>query len=136
MTSPAPTAEHQPVVGKLSTLDRFLPVWIGVAMVVGLLLGLFAVAVVVGDVPGDSVDAHVADTLTAGAGLCDAAAVASILADGPAAVTRLRARGVEVEYMIKADEGHGFVNPENTIDMFRATERFLAQHIGGRTEQA
>lgn len=27
------------VVGRLSTLDRFLPVWIGVAMVVGLLLG-------------------------------------------------------------------------------------------------
>ena len=24
MTSPAPTTEHQPVVGKLSTLDRFL----------------------------------------------------------------------------------------------------------------
>ena len=28
-----------PAAGKLSTLDRFLPVWIGVAMVVGLLLG-------------------------------------------------------------------------------------------------
>ena len=28
-----------PVAGKLSTLDRFLPVWIGVAMAVGLLLG-------------------------------------------------------------------------------------------------
>ncbi|MFY2791288.1 ACR3 family arsenite efflux transporter [Rhodococcoides fascians A21d2] len=27
------------VVGKLSTLDRYLPVWIGVAMVIGLLLG-------------------------------------------------------------------------------------------------
>jgi len=51
------------------------------------------VAVVVGDVPGDSVDAHVADTLTAGGGLCDAAAVASVLTDGPAAVDRLRARG-------------------------------------------
>jgi L-aspartate oxidase len=51
------------------------------------------VAVVLGDVPGDSVDMHVADTITAGAGLCDAAAVASILADGPAAVARLRARG-------------------------------------------
>ena len=51
------------------------------------------VAVVVGDVAGDSVDAHVADTLTAGAGLCDAAAVASILTDGPAAVARLRACG-------------------------------------------
>jgi ACR3 family arsenite efflux pump ArsB len=33
-TSPAP-----PVVGKLSTLDRFLPVWIGAAMIAGLLLG-------------------------------------------------------------------------------------------------
>ncbi|MBW0133444.1 L-aspartate oxidase [Pseudonocardia abyssalis] len=51
------------------------------------------VAVVVGDVPGDSVDAHVADTLEAGGGLCDPAAVASIIADGPAAVARLRERG-------------------------------------------
>ncbi|GAA1087172.1 ACR3 family arsenite efflux transporter [Tsukamurella strandjordii] len=33
------SATEQPVVGKLSTLDRFLPVWIGVAMVAGLLLG-------------------------------------------------------------------------------------------------
>jgi L-aspartate oxidase len=51
------------------------------------------IAVVLGDVPGDSVEAHVADTLTAGAGLSDAVAVAEILADGPAAVARLRARG-------------------------------------------
>ena len=34
------TREDAPaVVGKLSTLDRFLPVWIGLAMVAGLLLG-------------------------------------------------------------------------------------------------
>ncbi|MEV0108199.1 ACR3 family arsenite efflux transporter [Nocardia sp. NPDC050799] len=32
-------APEQGVVGKLSTLDRFLPVWIGVAMAAGLLLG-------------------------------------------------------------------------------------------------
>jgi L-aspartate oxidase len=51
------------------------------------------IAVVVGDVPGDSVDAHIADTLAAGAGLCERTAVASILSDGPAAVARLRARG-------------------------------------------
>ncbi len=39
MSTPAPVTEHQPVVGKLSTFDRFLPVWIGVAMVAGLVLG-------------------------------------------------------------------------------------------------
>ena len=43
------------------------------------------VAVVVGDVPGDTVAAHAADTLAAGAGLCDEAAAAAILRDGPSA---------------------------------------------------
>lgn len=38
MSAETTTAEHG-VVGKLSTLDRFLPVWIGVAMAAGLLLG-------------------------------------------------------------------------------------------------
>ncbi|MTE13758.1 ACR3 family arsenite efflux transporter [Nocardia aurantiaca] len=33
------TVEHPAVVGKLSTLDRLLPVWIGAAMAVGLVLG-------------------------------------------------------------------------------------------------
>ncbi|GAB2914031.1 ACR3 family arsenite efflux transporter [Rhodococcus aerolatus] len=33
------TSEPQAVAGRLSTLDRFLPVWIGVAMALGLLLG-------------------------------------------------------------------------------------------------
>lgn len=47
-------------------------------------------------------------------------------------VAALRARGVEVEYMVKADEGHGFLNPENQIDLYRATERFLSEHLGGR----
>lgn len=48
-------------------------------------------------------------------------------------VEALRARGVDVEYMVKEDEGHGFVNHENTIDMFDAVDRFLAEHLGGRT---
>ncbi|MFC8044974.1 L-aspartate oxidase [Nocardia sp. NPDC057353] len=38
---------------------------------------------------GDSVDAHVRDTVAAGAGLCDAAAVRSIVAGGQAAVAAL-----------------------------------------------
>ncbi|MGH4007587.1 MAG: L-aspartate oxidase [Pseudonocardiaceae bacterium] len=41
----------------------------------------------------DSVDAHVADTLAAGAGLCDEAATQAILTAGPAAISVLRARG-------------------------------------------
>ncbi|WP_442930443.1 S9 family peptidase [Mycobacterium sp. NBC_00419] len=47
-------------------------------------------------------------------------------------VDALRERGVEVEYLVKDDEGHGFVNPDNQIDMYHAVERFLAQHLGGR----
>jgi L-aspartate oxidase len=46
---------------------------------------------------GDSVDRHAGDTLIAGAGLCDEAAVATIIAGGPAAVTRLRALGARFD---------------------------------------
>jgi L-aspartate oxidase len=42
---------------------------------------------------GDTIDKHITDTLVAGAGLCDEAAVREIIADGPAAVQRLRALG-------------------------------------------
>jgi L-aspartate oxidase len=42
---------------------------------------------------GDSAQRHAADTLTAGGGLCDPAAVHAILAGGPPAVARLRRRG-------------------------------------------
>ncbi|CAN5663305.1 S9 family peptidase [soil metagenome] len=51
-------------------------------------------------------------------------------------VEALRARGVEVEYMVKDDEGHGFVNPENVMDMWRAVDRFLAGYLDGRQEAA
>ena len=46
------------------------------------------IAVVLPDTD-DSVDAHVADTLAAGAGLCDPDAVTSIVADGYRAVDRI-----------------------------------------------
>lgn len=47
-------------------------------------------------------------------------------------VEALRARGVEVEYRIQADEGHGALNPENVIEMWTDIARFLARHLGGR----
>ncbi|WP_326685956.1 MULTISPECIES: S9 family peptidase [unclassified Streptomyces] len=46
----------------------------------------------------------------------------------------LRTRGVEVEYVVKDNEGHGFANPANTIDIYRAADRFLARHLGGRPD--
>lgn len=45
-------------------------------------------------------------------------------------VDALKARGVEVEYMVKDNEGHGFRNEENRFDFYRAMEKFLATHIG------
>ncbi|WP_369738953.1 L-aspartate oxidase [Mycobacterium servetii] len=45
----------------------------------------------------DSVDAHVADTLAAGAGLCDPDAVTSIVADGYRAVTELVGDGARFD---------------------------------------
>ncbi len=50
-------------------------------------------------------------------------------------VEALRARGVDVEYIVKDDEGHGFANPENRLDIYRAMERFFARHLGGRTAE-
>jgi dipeptidyl aminopeptidase/acylaminoacyl peptidase len=51
-------------------------------------------------------------------------------------VEALRRRGVAVEYLVKDDEGHGFVKPENRMEMYAAVERFLARHLGGRAEGA
>ncbi len=47
--------------------------------------------------PGDSIEQHIDDTLTAGAGLSDPAAVELILTEGPAAVQRLIERGAQFD---------------------------------------
>ena len=45
-------------------------------------------------------------------------------------VKALKARGVQVEYMVKDNEGHGFHNEENRFEFYGAMEKFLQQHIG------
>jgi len=51
------------------------------------------------------------------------------IAESDQIVEAMRKRGVEVEYMVKDNEGHGFSNEENRFDFYRAMEAFLAKHI-------
>jgi dipeptidyl aminopeptidase/acylaminoacyl peptidase len=51
-------------------------------------------------------------------------------------VEALKARGIEVPYIVKANEGHGFANEENRFEFYRAMEEFLGKHLGGRVEKA
>ena len=44
-------------------------------------------------------------------------------------VAAMRKRGVEVEYLVEAEEGHGFRNEENRFKFYRAMERFLSEHL-------
>lgn len=49
-------------------------------------------------------------------------------------VAAMRQRGIDHEYLLYPDEGHGFVQPQNNLHFHGAAERFLAQHLGGRYE--
>ncbi len=51
-------------------------------------------------------------------------------------VAALRKSGIDHEYMLFPDEGHGFAKPENRLRFYAAAERFLARHLGGRAEDS
>ena len=44
-------------------------------------------------------------------------------------VSALRAKGVDVPYMVKYDEGHGFGKEENSIALYKAMMGFYAKHL-------
>ena len=44
-------------------------------------------------------------------------------------VTAMKERGIDVEYMVKENEGHGFGNEENRFDFYRAMEAFLKTYL-------
>ena len=50
-------------------------------------------------------------------------------------VAALTEAGIEHEYLLFPDEGHGFAKPENRIRFYTAAERFLARYLGGRYEE-
>ena len=50
-------------------------------------------------------------------------------------VAALTEAGIEHEYLLFPDEGHGFAKPENRIRFYAAAERFLARYLDGRYEE-
>jgi dipeptidyl aminopeptidase/acylaminoacyl peptidase len=50
-------------------------------------------------------------------------------------VAALTEAGVDHEYLLFPDEGHGFAKPENRLRFYAAAEAFLARHLGGRAEE-
>jgi len=50
-------------------------------------------------------------------------------------VAALKEAGIDYEYMLFPDEGHGFAKPENRIKFYTAAERFLARYLAGRFEE-
>ncbi len=50
-------------------------------------------------------------------------------------VAALREKGLPYDYLLFEDEGHGLAKPDNRERFFAAAERFLAQHLGGRSQE-
>jgi dipeptidyl aminopeptidase/acylaminoacyl peptidase len=50
-------------------------------------------------------------------------------AESDQVVEALKKRGVEVRYMVKDNEGHGFRNEENQFEFYGAMEKFFAEHL-------
>ena len=50
-------------------------------------------------------------------------------------VAAMREHGIDHEYMLFPDEGHGFAKPENKMKFYGVAEKFLADHLGGHYEQ-
>lgn len=51
------------------------------------------------------------------------------IAESDQIVAALRAKGVDVPYMVKENEGHGFSNEENRFEFYEAMEAFLERHL-------
>jgi dipeptidyl aminopeptidase/acylaminoacyl peptidase len=49
-------------------------------------------------------------------------------------VAAIEKKGGIATYVLYSDEGHGFIRRPNSIDFMARTEKFLAQHLGGRFE--
>ncbi|MBO0822809.1 MAG: S9 family peptidase [Actinobacteria bacterium] len=46
-------------------------------------------------------------------------------------VAALEQHGIEYDYMLFPDEGHGFAKPENRLKFYAAADKFLSRYLGG-----
>jgi len=53
-----------------------------------------------------------------------------VKAESDQIVEALKNAGIDVPYMVKDDEGHGFYNEENQFDFYTEMEKFLTKYIG------
>lgn len=56
-------------------------------------------------------------------------------AEADQVVEAMKKKGLDHQYMVFSDEGHGFAKPENRMKFYAAAEKFLAKHLGGRDEE-
>jgi dipeptidyl aminopeptidase/acylaminoacyl peptidase len=49
-------------------------------------------------------------------------------------VAALQKAGIEHDYMLFPDEGHGFAKPENRLKFYAAADKFLSRYLGGRAD--
>jgi dipeptidyl aminopeptidase/acylaminoacyl peptidase len=50
-------------------------------------------------------------------------------------VAALQAKGLDHEYLLFEDEGHGLAKPDNRMRFYAAMEAFLARCLGGRAQE-
>jgi dipeptidyl aminopeptidase/acylaminoacyl peptidase len=51
-------------------------------------------------------------------------------------VVAMRDKGIPVQYICAPDEGHGFARPVNNMAALAASEKFMAQYLGGRFQES
>jgi dipeptidyl aminopeptidase/acylaminoacyl peptidase len=56
------------------------------------------------------------------------------VAEAEQIVNALKEKGIDHEYLLFEDEGHGLARPENRERFYAAMEAFLAAHLGGRRQ--
>ena len=84
--------------------------------------------------PDDSVESHVADTLNAGAGLCDEAVVENVVSAGPSVIQELASWGVDFDlednaYHLTQEGGH---SARRVLHVADATGRALSETMTRR----